>query len=265
MIRHSSGSASAWRPRESIVHGHHLNVTSIAEHKRFWIDALGGTPSGLGNADQIRLSNVLILLREQKPTGGTKGTTVNHIAFQVPGVRTVVEKLRAAGYPIVTKDETTNPEKDGVAFVANQNDYIAFVMAPDDTKVELVENRQMSAPISFHHVHYFTPDVNAMRDWYVRTFGARPGKRGSFETADLAGVNLTFALSSDRVIGTKGRVLDHIGFDVHDLESFCRKLESTGVRFDRPYTKLADRNMATAFIEDPWGTYIELTEGLDKD
>jgi hypothetical protein len=34
------------------------------------------------------------------------------------------------------------------------------------------------------------------------------------------------------------------------------------VRFDRPYTARPELKVALAFLFDPWGTYIELTEGL---
>ena len=40
------------------------------------------------------------------------------------------------------------------------------------------------------------------------------------------------------VVGTRGRVVDHIGFEVKDLEAFCRKLEGMGIKLDRPYTKV---------------------------
>jgi hypothetical protein len=48
---------------------------------------------------------------------------------------------------------------------------------------------------------------------------------------------------------------------VRNLEAFCRKLEAEGIKFDRPYSKLPS-GFGLAFITDPWGTYIELTEGL---
>ncbi len=60
-------------------------------------------------------------------------------------------------------------------------------------------------------------------------------------------------------VTTKGRSLDHIGFDVKDLEAFMKKLEAAGVKVDRPYTKVTN-GAAFAFIYDPWGTYIELFE-----
>ena len=69
----------------------------------------------------------------------------------------------------------------------------------------------------------FVPDMKA---WYVKVFGAKPGMRGSFQAADLPGVNLTYSPSPDAVVGTQGRSLDHIGFEVKNLEAFCKKLES---------------------------------------
>ena len=250
-----------------IVYGHHhLTVTNVDAHKKFWIDGMGGTPIKAGNAEVIKFPNVLVFMRQQAPTGGTKGTTVNHIGFQVPSVRKMVDKLKAAGYPIVTRAELppTADVKDDLAYIADQNTYIAFVMAPDDTKVELVENKAVTSPIALHHIHFNAQNVAEMKAWYVKTFSAKPGKRGSFEAADLPGVNLTFSPSRDPLSGTRGRALDHIGFEVQDLEAFCKKLEGLGIKLDRPYSKIAALNIAIAFITDPWGTYIELTEGLDQ-
>ena len=56
-------------------------------------------------------------------------------------------------------------------------------------------------------------------------------------------------------------MLDHIGFEVVNLEEFCRQLVAKGVVFDVPYSRTAS-GVGTAFLTDPWGTYIELTEGL---
>ena len=37
-----------------------------------------------------------------------------------------------------------------------------------------------------------------------------------------------------------------------------------GIKLERPYTPVPALNLGIAFIRDPWGTYIELTDGLDK-
>jgi len=251
-----------------IVYGHHhLNVTSIDAHEKFWVDALGGKSVKVGTSPNeiVMFPNVLIFLRQQMPTGGTKGTTVNHLAFAVTDVRRAVERARAAGYRIATREEAGAYDvvTDDIAFNKEQQSYSAFVMGPDEVKVQLFEVRTNTAPIALHHVHFAGPAAE-MKAWYVKVFGAKPGTRGMFEAADLPGVNLSFSAAPAPVVGTRGRVLDHIGFEVRDLEAFCRKLEGMGIALDRPYTKVPALNIAIAFIQDPWGTYIELTEGLDK-
>jgi len=251
-----------------VVYGHHhLNVTSIEAQKKFWIDTLGGRSIKVGTSPNeiVMFPNVLIFLREQKPTGGTKGTTVNHIAFAVKDVRQMRDKARAAGYPIVTREEAGAGDvvTDDISFNKEQGSYSAFVMGPDDIKVQFFEVKSNPAPTALHHVHFAGP-AREMRDWYVKVFGAKAGTRGVYNTANLPGVDLSFGQSATSVTGTRGRVLDHIGFEVKNLEAFCTKLETEGVKIDRPYTKVPALNIAIAFIYDPWGTYIELTEGLDK-
>jgi catechol 2,3-dioxygenase-like lactoylglutathione lyase family enzyme len=199
------------------------------------------------------------------PTGGTKGTTVNHLGFQVPDLKVAVAKVRRLGFPIVTRAElpAAYTEKDGLAFIPDQNTYVAFVMGPDGTKVELVENRKMTQSIALHHVHFATHQVNEMRDWYVRVFGAQAGRRGAFEAADLPGVNLTYSGSSTPVSGTRGRALDHIGFEVDNIAAFVERLTAMDITVDVP-SGPSSGDVSTVMLTDPWGTSIELTEGLDN-
>lgn len=249
-----------------IAYGHHhVNVASVDAHKKFWVDALGGTPIKIGAspAEIVRFPNVLVFLAARTPSGGTKGTTVNHVGFETPNIRAAVDRLKAAGFPMVTRAELppVYEVKDDLGQRPGGN-IVAFVMGPDDTKVELIENKALAHPIAMHHVHFAAPDVAAMKAWYVKTFAARPGTRAGFEAADLPGVNLTFGGSADPVVATRGRTIDHIGFEVRNLEEFCRQLVASGIKLDRPYTKVPALGIAIAFLTDPWGTYIELTEGL---
>jgi catechol 2,3-dioxygenase-like lactoylglutathione lyase family enzyme len=251
-----------------VVYGHHhLNVTSIDAHKRFWMDTLGGKSVKVGTSPNeiVMFPNVLVFLRQQTPTGGTKGTTVNHVAFAVTDVRQMKDKAKAAGYQIVTKEEAGAGDviTDDISFNKAQGSYSAFVMGPDDIKVQLYEVKNNATPIALHHIHFAGP-ATEMREWYEKTLGAQRATRGTFISAALPGVELTFAPSTTPVAPTRGHVLDHIGFEVKNLEAFVKKLESEGVKVDRPYTKVPALNIAIAFIYDPWGTYIELTEGLDK-
>jgi catechol 2,3-dioxygenase-like lactoylglutathione lyase family enzyme len=253
-----------------IVYGHHhLNTTNVEAQKKFFVDTLGGKLVKLGtnNVEAVEFPNVLVMFRTtQAPTGGTRGTTVNHIGFSVPNLRTMVDKVKANGFPMITTTEATGREvKDDIAGPLQPGGAsIAFALGPDDVKVEFVEAKQQTMPIALHHVHFFNPKNTEMQAWYVKTFGAKPRNGGAFPAGDLPGVALNFSPSADPVVGTQGRALDHIGFEVKDLEAFCKKLEADGIKLAMPYRKVPALNIAIAFITDPWGTYIEMTEGLDK-
>jgi catechol 2,3-dioxygenase-like lactoylglutathione lyase family enzyme len=245
---------------------HHLNVPDVAVAKKFWVDTLGGTPATAGPLQMVKFPNVIIVFTQRAPTGGSKGTTVNHVGFYVPSVRKMIDKVKAAGYPIVTREEmpATQAVKDDIAYIEATKTNVAFTMLPEGTKVEFVENPSLTTPIANHHVHFATDKIDAMQEWYVKTFGAKAGMRGTFKAADLPGVNLTFGGTTEPVVGTRGRALDHIGFEVKNLEAFCKQLEAQGIKFDRPYGQVPQIGFAIAFLTDPFGTYIELTEGMDS-
>src|SRR4026208_932190 len=98
----SNASAQLLAAKEGpIVYGHHhLNVTNMDDAKKFWVDALGGVLVKVGpeNREVIKFPNALMLLRAQKPTGGSKGTPVDHIGFSVKNLRQVVDRIKAGGF-----------------------------------------------------------------------------------------------------------------------------------------------------------------------
>jgi predicted enzyme related to lactoylglutathione lyase len=254
-----------------IVYGHHhLNVTDMDSAKKFWVDALGGVLVIVGTEKReiIKFPNALMLLRAQKPTGGSKGTTVDHIGFSVKNLRQVVDRVKAGGYRMVTSSEAPPNVKvqDDIGIVeGGPVSGIAYVMAPDDTKVELVEMKGQAAPIASHHLHFFGMNKE-MQAWYMKTFGASAlaSANPAFISASLPGLTMNFSPSPTAVAGTQGRAIDHIGFEVKNLEAFTKKLEGQGIKLASPYRAVPALGISIAFITDPWGTYIELTEGLDK-
>jgi predicted enzyme related to lactoylglutathione lyase len=255
-----------------IVYGHHhLNVTNLDEAKTFWVDAIGGVLIKVGpeNREIIKFPNALILLRAQKPTAGSKGSTVDHIGFSVKNLRQVVDRIQAGGFRMVTSAEAPPNVKvqDDIGIVeAGPVSGIAYAMAPDETKVELVEMKAQIAPIASHHLHFFGMNKE-MQAWYMQTFGASPldsANPAAFISASLPGLTMNFSPSQAPVAGTQGRAIDHIGFEVRNLEAFTKKLEAQGIKLAAPYRQVPALGISIAFITDPWGTYIELTEGLDK-
>ena len=144
----------------------------------------------------MKFPNVLIFFRTvQAAPGGTRGTVVNHIGFSGPNLRLAVDKLKASGYTMITDTEATpdRPVKDGIAGPPPAGgSSIAFVQAPDDIKVELVEAPNQTMPIALHHVHFFNPANAEMQAWYVKTFAATSRLGGAFPAALLPGVALNF-------------------------------------------------------------------------
>ena len=246
---------------------HHLNVTDIPAHVKFFSEALGGTPITVAGRQMVKFPNVLVFLRQQKPTGGSKGSSVDHLGFGVPNLRVAVDRIKASGYRMVTKEEAPAPPwevADDIGRQAGREVAIAFAMGPDDLKVEIVEVKTQAAPVALHHVHFAGPDNKAMQEWYVKVFGAKPGNPGgTFQSATLPGVSLNFNQAAAGVAGTQGRVVDHVGFEIDRLPDFLKKLEGMGIKAVN-VRDVPDLGASIAFITDPWGTYIELTEGLDK-
>src|SRR5262245_64768608 len=129
-----------------VVYGHHhLNTANLAAQKKFFVDTLGGTAITIGtnNVEIIKFPNVLIFFRpNQAPTGGTRGTTVNHIGFSVPSLRQSIDKIKANGYQMITKTEVAPDRKvtdDSAAPAQPGGTSIAFARGPEDDNVELLE------------------------------------------------------------------------------------------------------------------------------
>ena len=229
-----------------VAMGHiHLTVRDVEAQKTFWM-ALGGVPMANGRLELIQFPGTFIMLRKGEPTGGTVGSAVNHIGFRVKNLDESIAKWKTAGLRVET----------------GANAKQRWVWAPDEVKVEISEDPAMSVPIASHHIHYYTRSPLEMQAWYAKVFGAVPGKRGQFDAADLPAINLSFTKSDDAVTPSKGRAVDHIGFEVKGLKAFIEKLEAAGVKMDMPYRVLPNSNVAIAFLTDPWGAYIELTENL---
>jgi catechol 2,3-dioxygenase-like lactoylglutathione lyase family enzyme len=253
-----------------VVVGHyHLNVTSVEAHRKFWVDTLGGTSLRAGDVDVVRFPGVFLFLRKQAPTGPTRGTTLDHIGFAVPDVPKMTARVVANGYALTVGREPAPGETANPPTAGNYGKF-SYIAGPDGVKVELVTNDAKDAPpIMHHHVHFVNTQFVEMQQWYMKAFDAtpRPGQTDFFIGADLPGVgymlNFFSWLPAQRLAGTKGRAIDHVGFEVKDLPRFIQRLETKGITLSEPFRKNSDMgNIGAATLTDPWGTYIELTEGL---
>jgi len=231
--------------------GHvHLNVADIEAQKKFWISQFDAKPLEREGLAGVKVPGMLILFTQKAPTHQSQSTVLDHFGFKVRSREEMVTSCRAAGY-VITRE-----------FTGSEGFPNAYVVGPDGITVELQEDVSLKVRAVAQHLHFLLPDYMDLRTWYLDTFPMRPSARGPHESADIPGINLTFARSKARDMSTKDGVIDHIGFEVRDLEAFCNKLQAKGVKLDKAYTKAPKLGIAYAFLTDPKGVSIELTEGL---
>jgi catechol 2,3-dioxygenase-like lactoylglutathione lyase family enzyme len=244
--------AQAAPPNEAgVTMGHwHMNSRDVEANKKILV-ALGGISLKPSDFELVKFPGVFAFLHlrpgSAPSTGGTEGSVINHVGLLVPNVAESVAKWKAAGLDM----------KPG----GNGRTDQAWITTADGLKIEILEDKSQTVPVRHHHVHFYLAEqaIPEIQAWYVKHFGAKAGMRGRFQAADIPGANLTFTKSDTPTVPTLGRVLDHIGFDVKNMDEFVKKLDAAGIKLDRPVVTQPTGAKLT-FIHDPWGTSIELNE-----
>ncbi|HEX3376379.1 MAG TPA: VOC family protein [Candidatus Acidoferrales bacterium] len=247
-------SAQLLPPNSSgVTMGHiHLFVKDVEAQKHFWTATMGGTVVQNGQLMLIQFPGVYIMLRQADPSAPPSGSIVDHFGFVLKDLPAAMAKWKAGGVEI---EQASNPNQ-------------GYVHGPDGIRVEFFGDPSLSHAIEMNHIHFYPVDIPAMQAWYAKTFGGIPGKRarvatpGWIDCDDLPGVNLSFSQGKTALAPTKGRSLDHIGFDVKDLEAFVKKLDAQGTKLDEPIRNAPNGTTKVAYLTDPSGTRIELTQNL---
>jgi len=233
---------------EGAAIGHvHLNVNDVEVQKKFWTD-VGGKIINREKIVMVQFPGIYVLLRKQDYNGGSVGSVINHFGFYVRDFDQAVARWKAAGL----KWEPGNNPGQG------------YLNGPDSVRIEIYENKSISTPMQMHHIHLWVPDPAAAQKWYVQHFGATPGKRAQFDTANVPGTEITFNKVDMPQSPTKGRSVDHMGFEVRNIDAFVAKLQAAGIKTDGPIRNSTNAaGIRLTYVTDPWGTEIEITEGLD--
>src|SRR5712672_3251439 len=232
-----------------VTMGHwHIASKDVEANKKLFM-AMGGKLFMPGGNPLMMFPGTYINLNlgTEKGDGGTPGSVVNHVGFIVNNVQEQVAKWKAAGVPVLPG---TNNRPDQ-----------AFVVTPDGVRIEILEDKTQSDPVRNEHVHLSVPeaDIPKAQAWYAKTFGGKAGTRNNAAVVDIPGVQIRFAKADTAQASTRGRILDHIGFDVKDHAAFVKKIEAEGVKLDEPPRKTPTGSSIT-YITDPWGTRIEIIE-----
>ena len=227
--------------------GHDIMIVKDLDGaNKFW-NALGAEPGQLGTLKLIKLPGVLYLMRKGDNKGGTEDSSVEYVGYKVKNLKETLAKMDAAGFKPMPGATATR----------------AFLLTPDAIKVRLVEDRSIATPVASDMIQMDVPNVKEAQAWYEKWFGAKMIKDGKETVADIPGHHILFLETKTPVAGTKGRAFDRIGLEVKNVEDVCKNLDGAGIKLDgKGFARAKGMDLAVCVITDPWGTYIEISEGL---
>jgi catechol 2,3-dioxygenase-like lactoylglutathione lyase family enzyme len=232
-----------------VATGHiHLTVSDVAKARSIW-RAFGAKEITSDRLQALQFPGIYLLLTPQAPSAGSGGSVIDHIGFAVKDLALYKQKLVENGARITAE---------------NANLGLVIGELPDGVLVEFRSEPAIAAPIEFHHFHLKSADPDALQAWYIDTFAAEKSTRMNLPSAVVPGGRVDFLKSAagQTMAPSKGRAVDHIGFEVDDLDAFAAKLRARGIKFDREPAVIDALGLKIAFFTDPAGTNIELTQGL---
>lgn len=110
------------------------------------------------------------------------------------------------------------------------------------------------------HIHLNVPDPAKGVEWYQKNFGGTPMTEGA-DRLMFGDTRLIFLRNANGQPST-GSALDHLGFSFADLDAKMKDLEAAGVKVVTPVRDVAGL-FKLGFVEDPWGTRIEVVQDPD--
>lgn len=240
---------------EGVTAGHHIfRVKDVDVANKFWM-TLGGEPAALATIRLMKFPGVLLYISgaagragatPAPSLGGNHGTTVEFITFKVKDLKASLEKWKAAGIePMKEFKETT-------------------LLGPDDVQVRIIEDKFLANPIASDGIVMNVAKVSEVSAWYEKWFGAKLSRSGGDYIGDIPGARIVFRETKDPIAPTKGHSLGLLGFEVKDIQLFVKKYQEAGGKFDGNGTiaTSAAANLSVIQLTDPWGTSIEVSQGL---
>ncbi len=251
-----------------VTPGHlHFVVPDADVMTKAWVDMFGAVPTKSGTLTPLKIPGIYVIVsgarggRNGEPApkpAGTKGSVVDHIGIEVKDYDALKAKAMAAGMP--WQEVTPGTQ--------------AFLTMPDDVIIEVMGNKDLKTPVQFHHIHMAVASADAAKEaqaWYMKEFGATAGTRRNLPSAIFTVGEVDFLPARGgrdgappaAPAGTKGRALDHIGFDVADEDAAFKKFADDGVMVNMAARDMTQQiGLKIGFVTDPYGAYIEVTQGL---
>ena len=109
----------------------------------------------------------------------------------------------------------------------------------------------------YDHIHVNVPDPAAAANWYEKNFGGRRITEAP-DRLMFGSTRFMFLKKADAK-PSSGSAIDHVGFSVGDLDAKMKEFEAAGIKIVTP-VRDAPGLFKLGFVEDPWGTRIEVVQ-----
>jgi catechol 2,3-dioxygenase-like lactoylglutathione lyase family enzyme len=109
----------------------------------------------------------------------------------------------------------------------------------------------------YDHIHLNVPDAAEASAWYEKHMG---GKRITEAPNRLMFGSTRFMFLVNKAAKpSAGGAIDHVGFSFADLDAKMKEWEAAGIKITQPVRDVPGL-FKLAFLEDPWGTRIEVVQ-----
>jgi catechol 2,3-dioxygenase-like lactoylglutathione lyase family enzyme len=126
------------------------------------------------------------------------------------------------------------------------------------TALSLIVVLRGAAAAEWDHIHLTATDTLEAARWYAKHFGSEVTKVGPFDAVIYGKTTVKFKQGAPDFNGSVGSTVDHIGFSVPDVAAKIKELEQAGVKVVARPRYSEKGGFYYAFVEDPWGTKIEV-------
>jgi catechol 2,3-dioxygenase-like lactoylglutathione lyase family enzyme len=248
-------------------HHVHLNSADPASAIQFYTSRFKARKesfAGLGDAVWTG-DSWLLFTKVDAPPPSELLSGIWHIGWGAEDMQSTYQQQLAKGTRFATPITDISDMVGG-----NSQFFYAYVDGPDHVLIELNTARHHN----FGHVHMFSADPPAAGAWYAKQFGFRSFPRtekrvyrdvqiapAAFVTADhVSMIIYPVEYRGGAFVSTRGRVVDHLGFGVDDLDATLARMRNDGVKVTEEPRSLADGRIKFAFIEGPDQVAIELIQ-----
>ncbi len=265
------------------THFHHAHLNSIdpAAAMEFYTTHLAAEKAVFGKTDALWTQQSWILFNKTKqPPPAEVVSALFHVGWGAEDAKAEFERQIKLGTTFQTV------LTDGVElFGTGQRDrnFFMYLDGPDHLTIEV----QSANHHNFMHVHMFSDDPVAAADWYAKHLGFTPRSKNANErvfrgipTGPSASLQLDavqffwYPTSHVKALyggewkgrtsyaSPRGRVFDHVGVSVDNLDQTLARLRDEGVKvLTAPKTV---NGMRSAFVQAPDNVELEIVEGHPK-